>query len=100
MNEFHVPVVPVVAHGSHNSVVGLSRGDRVARALGLGRVKVHVMPGLLGLPFGAVPVLPPVPLPAKVTVDFLPSLEGLGDSVLVVGDEVKITIDVEATRQT
>lgn len=70
-----VPVVPVVAHGSHHSVVVLSRGDRVARALGLGRVKVHVMPWLLGFPFGAVPVLPPVPLPAKVTVDFLAPLD-------------------------
>jgi hypothetical protein len=33
------------------------------------------MPWLLGFPFGAVPVLPPVPLPAKVTVDFLAPLD-------------------------
>lgn len=70
-----VPVVPVVAHGSHHSVVVLSRGDHVARALGLDRVKVHVMPWLLGVPFGAAPVLPPLPLPAKVTVDFLAPLD-------------------------
>ena len=70
-----VPVVPVVAHGSHHSVVVLSRGDRVARALGLDRLKIHVMPWLFGLPFGAAPVLPPVPFPAKVTVDFLAPLD-------------------------
>jgi 1-acyl-sn-glycerol-3-phosphate acyltransferase len=74
-----VPVVPVVAHGSHHSVVVLSRGDRVARALGLDRVKVHVMPWLLGFPFGVAPVLPPVPLPAKVTVEFLDPLDWSGE---------------------
>jgi 1-acyl-sn-glycerol-3-phosphate acyltransferase len=85
-----VPVVPVVAHGSHHSVVVLSRGDRVARFFGLDRVKIHVMPWLLGVPFGVAPVLPPVPLPAKVTVDFLEPLdwsdagaEGARDPVLV-----------------
>ena len=70
-----VPVVPVVAHGSHHSVVVLSRGDRVARALGLDRMKIHVMPWLVGFPFGVAPVLPPIPLPAKVTVDFLAPLD-------------------------
>ena len=85
-----VPVVPVVAHGSHHSVVVLSRGDRVARALGLDRVRVNVMPWLLGVPFGVAPVLPPAPLPAKVTVEFLHPLdwsdagaEGARDPALV-----------------
>jgi 1-acyl-sn-glycerol-3-phosphate acyltransferase len=70
-----VPVVPVVAYGSHHSVIVLSRGDRVARALGLDRVRVNVMPWLLGVPFGVAPVLPPAPLPAKVTVEFLRPLD-------------------------
>jgi 1-acyl-sn-glycerol-3-phosphate acyltransferase len=70
-----VPVVPVVSHGAHHSVVVLSRGDRIARALGLKRLKVGVMPWLFGFPFGVAPVLPPVPLPAKVTVEFLPPLD-------------------------
>jgi 1-acyl-sn-glycerol-3-phosphate acyltransferase len=73
-----VPVVPVVAHGSHHSVVVLSRGDRVARALGLDRLKIHVVPWLVGFPFGVAPVLPPVPLPAKVTVEFLDPLDWSG----------------------
>jgi 1-acyl-sn-glycerol-3-phosphate acyltransferase len=85
-----VPVVPVVSHGSHHSVVVLSRGDRVARALGLDRVRVNVMPWLVGVPFGVAPVLPPAPLPAKVTVEFLEPLdwsdagaEGARDPALV-----------------
>jgi 1-acyl-sn-glycerol-3-phosphate acyltransferase len=85
-----VPVVPVVAHGSHHSVIVLSRGDRVARAVGLDRVKVHVLPWLLGVPFGVAPLLPPAPLPAKVTVEFLHPLdwsdagaEGARDPALV-----------------
>jgi 1-acyl-sn-glycerol-3-phosphate acyltransferase len=81
-----VPVVPVVAHGSHHSVIVLSRGDRVARALGLDRVKVHVMPWLLGFPFGAAPLLPPVPLPAKVTVEFLDPLDWSDGGADVAGD--------------
>jgi 1-acyl-sn-glycerol-3-phosphate acyltransferase len=85
-----VPVVPVVSHGSHHTVVVLSRGDRVARALGLDRVRVNVMPWLVGVPFGVAPVLPPAPLPAKVTVEFLEPLdwsdagaEGARDPALV-----------------
>lgn len=74
-----VPVVPVVGHGAHHSVVVLTRGERVARALGLPRVKVHVMPILAGVPFGVAPVLPPLPLPTKVTVDFLDPLDWSGD---------------------
>jgi 1-acyl-sn-glycerol-3-phosphate acyltransferase len=85
-----VPVVPVVAHGSHHSVVVLSRGDRVARALGLDRVKVHVMPWLLGFPFGVAPVLPPVPLPAKVTVEFLDPLDWSGEGAGSARDPVVV----------
>ena len=75
-----VPVVPVVAHGAHNSVIVLSRGERVAHTLGLERVRVKVMPFLVGVPFGVAPVvLPPLPLPAKVTVDFLAPLDWSGE---------------------
>ncbi len=75
-----VPVVPVVAHGSHHSVVVLTRGEAIAHALRLDRVRVKVMPFLVGVPFGVAPVvLPPLPLPSKVTVDFLDPLDWSGD---------------------
>lgn len=66
-----VPVVPVVAHGSHESVLVLTRGDRVARALGLQRsFRVNAMPIQLGFPFGVTPGFPPnIPLPTKVTLE-------------------------------
>ena len=38
------------------------------------------MPILVGVPFGVAPVvLPPLPLPTKVTVDFLEPLDWSGD---------------------
>lgn len=83
-----VPVVPVVSHGAHHSVMVLTRGEGVARALGLSRVKVHVMPILLGVPFGVAPVLlPPLPMPTKVTVDFLEPLDWSGDGPAAADDE-------------
>jgi 1-acyl-sn-glycerol-3-phosphate acyltransferase len=69
-----VPIVPVVAHGSHDSVVVVSRGETIARALGLGAVRIKVFPILWG-PFGLTTVLtPPPPLPSSVTVEFLPAI--------------------------
>jgi 1-acyl-sn-glycerol-3-phosphate acyltransferase len=82
-----VPVVPVVAHGAHHSVIVLTRGERIARALGLDRVRVKVMPFLAGVPFGVAPVvLPPLPLPTKVTVDFLDPLDWSGDGPAAADD--------------
>ncbi len=71
-----VPVVPVVAHGAQHIVVVLSRGERLARALGLNKLRIEVFPILLGPPFGLNSALtPPLPLPAAITVEFLPPLD-------------------------
>ena len=70
-----VPIVPVVAHGSHDAVVVISRGETIARALGLSASHIKVFPILLG-PFGlTTAITPPPPLPSSVTVEFLPSIE-------------------------
>ncbi len=69
-----VPVVPVVTHGSHQALVVLSRGDRLARMLGLNRLRIHVMTIVAGPPFGLTVVLG-VPMPSAVTVEFLPPLD-------------------------
>ncbi len=86
-----VPIVPVVAHGSHDAVVVLFRGERLARAMGLGALRFDVFPIVLG-PLGPSTVLtPPLPLPSSITVEFLPPIEwtGLGpgaaEDPLVVG---------------
>ncbi|HET6817952.1 MAG TPA: 1-acyl-sn-glycerol-3-phosphate acyltransferase [Mycobacteriales bacterium] len=72
--ESRVPVVPVVAHGAHHGMVVLARGEPFARALHLDGVRVNVFPLLLG-PLGVIPVVPPPPLPTRITVEFLPALD-------------------------
>lgn len=69
-----VPVLPVVSHGAHHGTVVVARGDQVARMLRLSDVRVHVLPVMLG-PFGLSPVLAPPPLPAQITVEFLPAFD-------------------------
>lgn len=69
-----VPVVPVVTHGSHDAFVVVWRGDRLARVLGLGRLRINVFPIVVGPPFGLVPLVAP-PMPAAITVEFLPALD-------------------------
>jgi 1-acyl-sn-glycerol-3-phosphate acyltransferase len=71
-----VPVVPVAAHGGHHSIVVLARGDRLARAVGLNALRINVFPFLAGFPFGVASVLtPPLPMPAHLTLEFLPPLD-------------------------
>jgi 1-acyl-sn-glycerol-3-phosphate acyltransferase len=64
-----VPVIPVVAHGSHDVIIVLTRGERLAHQLGFDRLRINIFPLVLGPPWGIAPVqLPTWPLPAKVTV--------------------------------
>jgi 1-acyl-sn-glycerol-3-phosphate acyltransferase len=71
-----VPVVPVVAHGGHHAVMVLTRGDRLACAAGLRGLRINVFPLMVGLPFGVMSALtPPPPLPAHLTLEFLPPLD-------------------------
>lgn len=63
-----VPVVPLVAHGSHDAIIVLTRGEALARLLRFDRLRINVMPIMAGLPWGIAPVqLPTLPFPAKVT---------------------------------
>src|SRR5947209_692900 len=65
-----VPIVPAVSCGAHNSVVVLSRGDRLVRWMPYLRLmRVKVMPIMLGLPWGISFGLPTIPLPTRTTVD-------------------------------
>ncbi len=70
------PVVPVVTHGSHDAVVVVARGERLARLLGLHRLRIKVFPLALGPPFGVTTMLlPPLPMPSSITLEFLPALD-------------------------
>jgi 1-acyl-sn-glycerol-3-phosphate acyltransferase len=74
-----VPVIPMVAHGSHDVIVVLARGDAVARRLGFDRLRINVFPVVVGWPWGIAPVqLPTWPLPAKVTVQVCEPIDWSG----------------------
>jgi len=64
-----VPVIPVVGHGGHESSIVLTRGRRIAKALGLNKFRTYSMPLVFTIPWGVVlgPV-PSIPIPTKVTL--------------------------------
>jgi len=73
--EKNVPIVPVVAIGGQETALFLSRGDRLARLLGLDRAfRLKVLPISLALPWGlnVGDMLGHIPLPAKITIECLP----------------------------
>lgn len=70
-----VPVFPAVSHGSHDSLIVLSRGERFARVVGLDRLRADIFPFVLGPPFGLTVFLPYLPLPTKIIVDVLDPLD-------------------------
>jgi 1-acyl-sn-glycerol-3-phosphate acyltransferase len=72
-----VPIVPAVSIGSHETLVVVARGQRVAKCLGLDRMfRIKVMPLVFGPPFGLVPGgIPTWPLPAKITVELCEPLQ-------------------------
>ena len=67
-----VPVIPLASVGMQETLIVLTRGDRLARALGLHRLlRSNVLPIALGIPWGLfTPYLPQLPLPAQVTIEF------------------------------
>jgi 1-acyl-sn-glycerol-3-phosphate acyltransferase len=99
-----VPVVPVVAHGGQHAVVVLARGDRLARAAGLHSIRIKVFPFLASPPFGVTSILaPPPPMPAQLTVEFLPAIDWTGygsqaaaDDAIVAGCYADITGQMQA----
>jgi 1-acyl-sn-glycerol-3-phosphate acyltransferase len=72
--ESDVPIVPVVTIGGQETALFLSRGDWLARALGLDRLfRLKVLPILIAPPWGLSvgDFLPRIPLPAKMTSEVL-----------------------------
>jgi 1-acyl-sn-glycerol-3-phosphate acyltransferase len=71
-----VPVVPVVGHGAHESIVVLARGESVAERIGLTRLRLRVAPLVWQLPWGlSLPLTPGIPLPTKITVQICDALD-------------------------
>ena len=73
-----VPIVPVVAIGGQETALFLTRGEHIAKALGLDRMlRLKVLPISLALPWGLNigDFLSHFPLPAKITVQVLPPID-------------------------
>jgi 1-acyl-sn-glycerol-3-phosphate acyltransferase len=75
--EHDTPVVPVVAIGGQETGLFLGQGRRVARALKLNRLRLKVLPAVIGPPFGATILDLParVPLPAKISIRVLKPID-------------------------
>ena len=65
-------VVPVASAGTHEQLIVLSRGDRIARALRTKRwIRIETFPLVFALPWGfTLGYLPYLPLPAQTTLSF------------------------------
>ena len=79
-----VPLVPVVAIGGQETALFLSRGEGIARLLGLDRMfRLKVLPISLALPWGlnVGDMLGHIPLPAKITMQVLEPIDVSGMDV-------------------
>jgi 1-acyl-sn-glycerol-3-phosphate acyltransferase len=73
-----VPIVPVVSVGGQETALFLTRGEGLAKALGLDRMfRLKVLPISLSLPWilNVGDMLGHIPLPAKITVEVLPAID-------------------------
>ena len=74
--ETGVPIVPMVSIGAQETQLFLTRGDSIARRLGLKKARIEILPISIGFPFGLSVILPPnLPLPAKVVTRVLEPID-------------------------
>ncbi|SIR64917.1 1-acyl-sn-glycerol-3-phosphate acyltransferase [Williamsia sterculiae] len=78
-----VPIVPVVTTGAGKTLLVLSRGERLARILGVDKMfRLKALPVSISIPWGvsvgAVGLLPYFPMPSKLRTRVLPPMESSG----------------------
>ncbi|OBI81527.1 lysophospholipid acyltransferase family protein [Mycobacterium asiaticum] len=74
--EAGVPIVPTVSIGAQETQLFLTRGNWLARRLGLTKARMGILPISFGFPFGLSVLFPPnVPLPAKVVTEVLEPID-------------------------
>lgn len=74
--ETGVPIVPVVSIGGQETQLFLTRGDRLAKRIGLHRIRLDILPLTAGIPFGVTTFLPAnMPLPAKIVDQVLEPID-------------------------
>jgi 1-acyl-sn-glycerol-3-phosphate acyltransferase len=105
-----VPIVPVVAHGGHNTYLPISDGTAIAHRLRLDRLfKLRTFPITVSAPFGLVvgDLLAHIPLPARIQVELLEPIDvasEFGDDLDAAYEHVvavmQTALDTLATRGT
>lgn len=96
--EAGAPIVPVVSIGGHEDQLHLSRGETLARWLGLEeRMRTKYLPVTFGFPFGLTLAFPPnLPLPTKISTRVLDPI----DIVEEFGPDPDVAaVDVEVRRR-
>ncbi|CAN5310662.1 lysophospholipid acyltransferase family protein [soil metagenome] len=74
--EARVPIVPVVSIGAQESQLFLTRGNWLAKRLGLTKARMDILPVSVGFPFGVSVLIPPnLPLPSKIVTEVLPPID-------------------------
>lgn len=67
-----VPIVPMVSIGGQEIQLFLTRGNWLAKRLGLKRIRLEILPLTIGLPFGLTTFFPAnLPLPSKIVTQVL-----------------------------
>jgi 1-acyl-sn-glycerol-3-phosphate acyltransferase len=74
--EAGVPIVPTVSIGAQETQLFLTRGNWLARKIGLSKARVDILPLTFGFPFGLSVVFPAnLPLPAKIVTEVLEPID-------------------------
>ncbi|MCV7090927.1 MULTISPECIES: lysophospholipid acyltransferase family protein [Mycobacterium] len=74
--EAGVPIVPTVSIGAQETQLFLTRGNWLARKLGLTKARMDILPVSFGFPFGPSVIFPPnLPLPAKIVTEVLDPID-------------------------
>jgi 1-acyl-sn-glycerol-3-phosphate acyltransferase len=82
--EAGAPIVPMVSIGGQEVQLFLTRGNRLAKRLGLKRIRMEILPLTIGWPFGLTMFFPAnLPLPSKIVTEVLEPV----DVVARFGDE-------------
>ena len=101
-----VAIIPIVTAGAGESLLVLSDGERLARALRLDKLlRVKAVPITLSLPWGlsvgGAGLLPYLPLPTKLDTRVLPAMRALPDeNADVYADRVHTAMQNAMTKMT
>jgi 1-acyl-sn-glycerol-3-phosphate acyltransferase len=71
-----VPIVPAVSIGGQETQLFVTRGNWLAKRLGLKRIRMEILPVTVGIPFGLTVFFPAnLPLPSKIVYQVLEPID-------------------------